>query len=62
MTASDGDVILATANGPRVARNKVAMSLGAPFGVYRAGLIVLKDSPPVLTMGRMVTEHGCNFR
>ena len=58
---SDEGVILATANGPTVARNKVALNLGPPFGDYRVDPIVLKDSPPVLSMGRMVTEHGCTF-
>ena len=61
MKVSDEDVILATADRPTVARNKVALNLGPPFGDYRVDPIVLKDSPPALSMGRMVHEHGCTF-
>ena len=57
MTSSREGVILETANGPTVARNKVAISLGPPFGDYRVDPIVLKGSPPALSMGRMVSEH-----
>ena len=58
---SDGDVTRATDNGLFLARNTAVMNLGPPFGDCRAGPIVLRDSPPVLSMVRMVTERGFTF-